>query len=217
MSAYGLGRLPARDPRDLLYPMRSLVSAPPPVTFRYYRTGAVLDQGQTPRCVGYAWRQWLSSALLMTKTGPDADAIYHGAQQNDEWPGEDYDGSSVRGGAKFLSNLGHIRTYVWAAHVGDMIAFLLGGKGTIVLGTNWYDGMFQPDKNAVVSIGGAVAGGHAYLCIGYSAPRGVFRFINSWGPTFGDRGTFWMTGETVERLLTEDGEAVAASEKRVKV
>jgi hypothetical protein len=97
----GLGRRHAPDARDTRHLMRRVVGDVPAYvlpSFRYYRTAQTLDQGPFPHCVGYSWRQWLSSAPLMTKTGPSAVEIYRQAQQVDEWPGEMYDGTSVRGG-----------------------------------------------------------------------------------------------------------------------
>ncbi len=170
-------------------------------------------------CVGHAWRQWISSALMMTKTGPDAFTIYHEAQKVDEWPGEepDYEGTSVRGGAKYLQAVGHLKEYRWAQTIDDVRVWLLSGKGTVVMGTTWYEGMFSPDpKTGLVKPTGRVAGGHAYLCIGYSEPKGAFRYINSWGRSWGQDGRFWMDGEDAERLLVnEDGEACIGTEKKI--
>ena len=112
---YGLGRLPVEDKRDALHPMsaRLLVGEllPP---FQYWRPGPVLDQGQFPHCVGYAWSGWLQASPTRTRTGPLPTLIYTESQKVDEWPGESYDGTSVRAGAKFLSTQGRISEYVWA-------------------------------------------------------------------------------------------------------
>lgn len=213
----GLGRLPSKDERDRKFSVNLLVATidpPPRKPSRWYRTGPVLDQGSTSECVGFSWRQWMSSAIIMTKVnlGPDATTIYHGAQKLDEWEGENYNGSSVRGGAKFLQSSGRILSYHWANTIDEMKDFLLRGLGTIVVGTNWYQEMFSPDATGIVRIGGNIAGGHAYLCIGYSKPRDSFRFVNSWGLGFAERGRFWMKSDEMARLLVEDGEACCAIE-----
>lgn len=209
----GLGRLPAADARDRQYLMRELVPAEVSLPDRYYyRTGVVLDQGDTPTCVGHAWRQFLSSALLMSKSGPDAFAIYHAAQLVDEWPSEDYAGTSVRAGARVLKAMGRLREYRWAWHVNDVKTWLLAGKGTVVLGTDWYDGFGEPDRHGFVHMSGRVRGGHAFLAVGYSDKLGAFRCLNSWGAEYGQRGRFWLPGEYLEKLINDNGEACTAVE-----
>jgi hypothetical protein len=197
--------------------MRAFVQPAPLPDHRYYHCGDVLDQGATSSCVGHAWRGWLSAAPLMTRTGPDAFAIYHGAQTMDEWEGEDYLGSSVRGGAKYLQQLGHVASYLWAFNAQDIATWLLAGHGTVVLGISWYEAMFYPDRIGVIHKGGALAGGHAILCAGYSRPLGLFRLLNSWGSGWGQNGRAWLPGEDLEALMQEEGEAATAVEQKVKV
>lgn len=35
-------------------------------------------------------------------------------------------------------------------------------------------------------------GGHAVICVGYDAKRKAFKIRNSYGPTWGDKGHFWL-------------------------
>lgn len=209
----GLGRLPAADERDANFRM----VAPPrsQVTYKYYATGPILDQGPYPYCVGYAWRQWLSSALLKTKTGPAAQTIYAEAQKIDEWPGENYAGTSVRAGAKVMQNLGHISSYLWAWDVPTIKGWILSGAGTVVVGTLWFEGMFTPDPKGFVNLTGPEAGGHAYLLAGYSTERDAFRIVNSWGRAWGESGRAWLSGPDLATLLGRDGEAATAVEQKV--
>lgn len=213
---YGLGRLPAADVRDTRFPMRALLAAALPVKQqRYYRTGPVLDQGRTSSCVGHAWRQFLSSAPLMTRGGPDALSIYRESQKVDEWPGEEpaYFGTSVRAGVKCLQGLGHIGPYHWAWDAATVRDWLLSDRGTVVLGTDWYAAYGTPDREGIIQRQNSpLRGGHAYLCIGYSAPRGLFRCVNSWGADWGQRGRFWIAGEELDHLLLDGGEACVATE-----
>ena len=108
MIEYGLGRLHAPDERDRNFPMRAALRPVAAPVSKIWWPGTVLDQGQTPQCVGFAWRGWMLSSpeRVAANYGPDGPAIYAGAQQNDEFPGTDYEGSSVRGGAKFLTASG---------------------------------------------------------------------------------------------------------------
>lgn len=215
---YGLGRRPAPDSRDHQYLLRAAMPRRPeralPSHYEY-QTGPVLDQGQTSQCVGYSWRGFLMAAPIMTTGGPDAATIYHGAQQNDEWPGEDYEGSSVRGGAKYLQGLGNLSAYLWAFTVADVERWMLSGYGPLVIGSNWYERMFDPDASGRLRIGGRIAGGHAYLLYGCNRSKKQVWIQNSWGPSWGVNGRAYLTYRDLERLLREDGEACTATEQMV--
>lgn len=213
MAIGGLGRLPSLDERDRQF----LLSVPAEVElkpYRYYRTGPVLDQESTPMCVGFAWRQWISSALLMTKTGPAAETIYTEAQNLDEWEGIAYEGTSVRGGAKALQARGHVNVYSWAFDATTIRNWILSDGGTVVVGSNWYVDMFNP-QNGFIKPGGDLAGGHAYLVVGYSTDREAFRILNSWGRDWGEGGRAWISFEDMSRLILEDGEACTAQEIKI--
>ncbi len=212
----GLGRLHKPDPQDFRYLLRTVTPAVPVLPrFRYYRTGPVLDQGPFPHCVGFSWRQWLASAPLMSRNGPHAPDIYREAQKIDEWPGESYDGTSVRAGAKILTTLGFIREYRWAFDVADIRQWMLSGGGTVVLGTTWYSDMSRLDRNFFAKPTGRVQGGHAYLCVGYNDVRGEFTCLNSWGRDWGKHGRFRILGEHLQTLLDDFGEACVGTEQAV--
>lgn len=213
---YGLGRLQSEDERDRNFPMRALLGDQPPLKTRYYRAGQILDQGQTPTCVGHAWRQWLSSAPIMSKFGPDPFRIYAEAQRLDEWPGEEYEGTSVRAGVKYLQSAGHVATYFWAFEAGTVRDFLTNREGaSVVVGTDWLTGMFEPEKG-FLNLSGQLAGGHAYVIIGYSHMRQAFRMVNSWGRGWGDGGRAWIRFADLDRLIRDGGEAVAATERTIE-
>lgn len=227
---YGMGRIHAPDPNDHKYLMRMAMAAELPdlsalPSTRYYRAGPVLTQGNTGTCVGHAWRQWLSSAPLMTKGGPSAFDLYRYCLSLDEWQENDWEinarddqlqfGTSVRAGAKAITQLGRMQTYVWAFSVDDMKAWLLGGHGTVVIGSLWKSQMFTPDTSGFVHVHGDVVGGHAYLCLGYSSYYRAFRFVNSWGEWWGQKGRFWMSEDDMALLLQEGGEACTAIEQKI--
>lgn len=207
---YPLGRRPSPDARDAAHPMRAVAMAALP-NHRYWTSGQVMDQGTVPMCVGFAWKQWLATSPVRHAADKlSAAEIYRQAQQRDEWPGEGYEGTSVRGGAKYMQDAGHLKEYVWAQSVDEIARWLLT-SGPVVLGTNWYSEMFQPVEG-VAHVGGSVAGGHAFLAIGFSAQLQAFRCINSWGRSWGDNGRFWITTRDLARLLQEDGEACTGAE-----
>lgn len=237
---YGMGRMHATDPRDLRFAMARVVlpmKAPKPRTYPYH-LGATLDQGSTPQCVGYSNRHKLAAAPIMVVPGRGLSAFecYVGAQRNDEWPGEAYEGTSVRGAFKFLASLGYIKNYVWATTVLECHNFIHDGWGTIVVGTDWYDAMFEPDRKGFVVPDGQLAGGHAYhlfwsVAIGSAGDkvtdlanadptRSELWFQNSWGTNWGIKlngqyGCFKMTWEAFQSLLDAQGEAGAGIEVKI--
>src|SRR5467141_3097993 len=146
-SINNFGRLVApKDARDLYFLMRTaipqikeVVGKPQPRK-RPYKDGPLLDQGQTPQCVGYSTLGFLEAAPMMSKPSdpPSAVQIYKAAQERDEWPNTNYDGTSVRGAMKALTDYGLIASYTWGQTVDDMITWILGGYGTCIIGSNWY-------------------------------------------------------------------------------
>lgn len=224
MTAHGLGRRYAPDERDQRYPLRALLTelppAPPQRRYRYWRVGPVLDQGQTGRCVAFAFRNWLNAAPIMDNPAadPDPNAIYDAAIKIDEFPDNNNDtarqmGTSVRAGAKVLQTLGYVANYHWAASVDEAFTWLLSG-GTIVAGTVWTQDMFTPSKEGFLKPTGSVVGGHAYLLDGANRQRGVIRLYNSWGG-WGRKGHAWISGEDLTTLFGQQGELCVAVEQRV--
>ena len=217
MTDYGLGRRPAPDERDHAYPMALAVPRTTTRTRRYWNaSGWWGDQGRKPQCVGYAWTHWLEDGPV-THDAPvpivDPGWLYREAQLVDEWPGEDYDGTSVRAGAKVLQAKGLVGNYLWAESLRDVELALLE-SGPVVVGTAWYESMFEPDRSGRISIGGGVVGGHAYLLDGVNSARRSIRLKNSWGRTWGRRGFATLSFDDLARLLAEDGEACLATELR---
>lgn len=233
---YGLGRKWDPDDRDRLYPVRTLlkrVEPEEPRTHRYWWTsGWWGDQGRTPQCVGYAWSHWLEDGpVTQNPKRPGADPIihptvvYNRAQKIDEWPGENYDGTSVRAGAKVLQSMGAISSYWWATNVEELMESVLY-LGPVVVGTWWHNNMFWPDEDGVIGLGGGLGGGHAYVVNGgnfdveyvqekwptLQTSRGVFRIKNSWGRVWSHKGYAYISVEDMDVLLRSGGEVCIASE-----
>lgn len=205
------GRLIVKDARDTAYPMR-LALVPPTAATRYWRTGPILDQGQLPECVAFATEEWLEASPTRTMSGPTPDAIYAAAQQVDGIAGP-HDGTTVRAALKVMQAEGRIANYLWAENVMDVVNWLLT-RGGVILGTNWYEGQMVTDRNGFVNITGSVVGGHGYFACGYSVTKRAVRCLQSWGPTWGQGGRFWLRFADLVRLLSEDGEAAGMVEKR---
>ena len=206
----GTGRLFALDTRDGDYLLRT-VTPPTRPRKKTWRLAARLDQGQYPHCVGYAWKHFLLASPRQQRA-LDGVTIYDGAQRLDEWPGEGYPGSSVRGGARFLTEEAKVvREYRWAFSAEDVLN-AVGNLGPVVMGTDWLSNMSNPTSEGIMRFTGGNQGGHAYVLLGYSDARGLAIVHNSWGPSWGKNGRAYLPMEDLEQAIREAGEACMALE-----
>jgi hypothetical protein len=221
VTSHGLGRIAALDSRDRAYLLRAAL----PTVTRRNRSwpffAQPLDQGPTGTCVEHGWRHWGLCAPVISvrqlRLLPQY-SLYREMILVDEFTDNDNDtelqlGTSVRAGAKIMQKHGFLSVYGWAFDIGTAIDWLCS-QGPLVFGTRWTTGMFTPSAEGFVTDTGTEAGGHCYAAIGWSEKRGAMRFMNSWGGSWGQKGRFWMTGETVTRLLAADGECCTALEVR---
>lgn len=95
-----LGRIPQWDERNKDYPVRMLLTAKAPRSYTW-RLPIHLNQGQTSACVGFSFAHELAARPVSVEGVSESAArsIYSSAKDLDEWPGSDYEGSSVLGGA----------------------------------------------------------------------------------------------------------------------
>jgi hypothetical protein len=215
----GLGRRFAPDYRDKNYPVRTLIEQAPKELLlarrRYhFSQGWWGDQGNNPYCVGYGWTHWIEDGPVTHGGEPpciDPVFLYREAQKVDEWPGESYEGTSVRAGAKVLQALGFISGYRWASNFQEWIDTILS-VGPVVIGVNWYDDMFDPDPDGKIHIGGSLAGGHCIKSDAVNMDLEVIRLKNSWGRFWGVGGFCYISFKDAERLQREDGEICLATE-----
>jgi hypothetical protein len=137
------------------------------------------DQGAEGACVGFGSSRAMT---LLNRRRYDARWLYHEAQKIDEWPGEDYSGTSVRAGMDVLRDVGHCR----------------------VRGRN------SDPANPAEGISAnrwATSVDEVRTCLQspYHDRIGAVPILNSWGRSYPH--TVWMPYETLARLIREDGEA----------
>lgn len=231
----GPGRLYVPDERDKNYPMQAVLRASSSTrSFRYWNAMRWWgDQGGTSMCVPYSWTHWAERPN--TRTTPwlsqgghvfdydegrytfrgqqpvvDLDNGYNWMQRNDYWPGENYEGTSVRAGAQYLQQLGLVSSYYWAYDV-TTIAQAIMEHGPVVVGTNWTMDMFVTDSKRFISPTGESAGGHAYLLDGVAVRNRFFRIKNSWGRNWGFKGFAKISFDDLQFLLDDYGEACLAT------
>lgn len=200
--------------------------------FRSYTwsCGVYNDQGQEGACVGFAWTHELCARPKVVLRDADfALEIYHRARVLDQWPGEDYSGTSVLAGVKAIqeieNSLGNplIREYRWGFGIQDVLR-IIGYQGPVVLGINWYYDMYFPSIGTnFIKPTGDIVGGHAILANGVRIVRldktkpatwdnvdqdlSWVRLHNSWGTGYGDGGDAFITVRDLDTLLQNDGEA----------
>lgn len=141
--------------------------------WRYY------DQGQEGACVGFGISRMMT---LLNRRRYDALWLYREAQKVDEWPGENYDGTSVRAGLDVLRERGHRRVWgeeSWAARPIEGISE-----------NRW-----------------ATSVAEILTCLQspWYTQKGFVGILNSWGRSYPH--LVYMPLETLHRLLQEDGEA----------
>ena len=183
----------------------------------------VRDQGSEGACTGFA----LASAITLmdrlrhNRRIPPFEAppvsprmLYEMAKINDEWPGEHYEGSSIRGALKGFYNNGACKDDLapykdgernWsltveqakdARNVGlgayyrlrpEIIDYhaALNEAGVILASANIHRGWLKPSKGEIKP-SHLTEGGHAFIIVGYDEKG--FLVQNSWGEDWGKLG-----------------------------
>jgi len=190
---------------------RALVSV---THFRYIR---ILDQGNVGSCTGNAGVGALGAEPLykgvanntkypLNQSG--AQKLYSDAQVidgNGPYPPND-NGSYGLSIAKALQNAGLISGYQHTFSLNSALLALT--TNPILVGINWYQGMFTPDPDGRVRITGALAGGHEIVARQIDVQNSRVWFDNSWGPTWGVKGRFYLTFADFGTLLSQQGDVI---------
>jgi len=134
------------------------------------------NQGQEGACVGFGSSRMMSQ--LNRKTY-DGFWLYHEAKKVDEWPGEDYDGTSVRAALDILRKVGHC------------VKDGTGPTAAAVLGEGIAANRWARSVDDVLSV------------LGYDGLDFV-DVLNSWGRGYPHLTR--MPAKVLERLWKEDGE-----------
>jgi pimeloyl-ACP methyl ester carboxylesterase len=209
------------DFRDTLYTptLIEVAAIRDPELYREHQI-PVLDQGTEGACTGFALATVANYLLRARGKNPDADQVsawmlYTMAKRYDEWPGEDYDGSSARGAMKGWHKHGLCALRLWqdrtpekakaADRVADAIRRPLGAYfrvnhkdlvamhsalsevGVLYATAAVHEGWqeVKPGQKEIAFRSGVI-GGHAFAIVGYD--RDGFWIQNSWGPDWGDGG-----------------------------
>ncbi|MEM7624914.1 MAG: C1 family peptidase [Planctomycetota bacterium] len=212
------------DFRDKMY-VPTLVEVPAARLLNDYRIAGsdveVLDQGQEGACCGFALAAVANHLLQTRDNTPDlrpvsARMLYEMAQRHDEWPGENYAGSSARGAVKGWHKYGVCGEEAWPYVVGqkggrltheriqdakerplgayfrvnhrDLVAMhsAITEVGILFATATVHKGWNQVRKNGVIKYHDVPSGGHAFAIVGYDTNG--FWIQNSWGSDWGHEG-----------------------------
>lgn len=225
--------IPFKDERSRAYAAVDIIPDVAKPRFRNYMVNKWLDQGTDGACVGFAFTHEICSTPKRIRNWREIDArfafdIYHEAQHIDPWPGcalgtrcpieassHRYDGTSTLAGVRTLQNRGLIGEYRWAFGEEDL-ALAISHLGPAVIGVNWYEGMFEPNRHNFLEVSGQLAGGHAIVVAGVNPKTfetGHYRVWNSWGRGWGRNGWANISRKDMARLLGEWGEACIPLER----
>jgi hypothetical protein len=193
---YAGGRNLVHDPRSRDYRADVAAVKPRDVVHRHY--GDVLDQLKLGSCTGNSGRQCLNCEPLHRPgeriwNEDDAIDLYSGATRRDPWAGawppDDTGSSGLAVGAELVAR-GEIDRYEGGFGIDD--ALKLATAGPISVGSEWTDGMFDPDRAGFIHPTGAVVGGHQWTIRGISWREEWVLILNSWGYGWGG----WIKPQT---------------------
>ena len=191
------------DERSRQFPIMAIVDRTEPRPYTW-ACSVCLDQGREGACVGHAFAHEAAARPVVREADSDlAFRLYYRAQDLDGMPWTE--GTSIIAGAKAAREAGYLNEFRWGFGLKDCLAGV-SRKGPAVLGLNWYEGMFDPDKNGMLHVSGDIAGGHAILMTGVSVKNRTVTLHNSWGSDWGVNGKAKLSWDDLDRLLDEDGE-----------
>jgi hypothetical protein len=210
VTQFALGRYVNHDPQSKGFPATRALQLR---SVAHKRHAPAFNQGDLGSCTGNAMAGALMTDGLWNGTWrfteKDAVALYSGATHHDPFVGvypPTDTGSSGLGVAKAAKKAGYISRYEHAFGLDHTLAALV--LSPVIVGTNWYDSMFEATKagELVISDNSGVAGGHEYELAEIDVENRRVVMWNSWGSHWGNQGKAWMTWDTLDRLLSEKGD-----------
>lgn len=138
----------------------------------------------------------------------DWKVLYRLNQEEDRRHGRWFsEGATTVAALTVLKTLGLITGYWWGYTIRTCQEVIK--LKPFIVGTNWYDSMWDRDAQGVAKITATArnVGGHLYTINKYDHRRDLWRSPSSWGD-----GDYYFSSETLLRLLREDGEMTMVDE-----
>ena len=191
----------------------------------------ILNQRSEGACTGFAIAAAIN--LLIARSNGDTTAsarmLYEMAKRHDEWEGENYSGSSLRGAIHGWKNMGVCEDKVWPYFVnparrGDLTVerainarnctlgayyrlrpvisdyhAALNEAGVVVVSAKVHAGWNQP-IDGKIQLHEKIEGGHAFVIVGYDEKG--FWVQNSWGTSWGNNGlALWSYEDWIGHVM----------------
>lgn len=210
---YNFGRIPSPfDGRD--YNLRSFIPRANSLKIigskKWEFWGEPLDQGETPHCVGFSMANFgINEPVNTPYLNSDGHLFYYKCKVVDGEPNKE-NGSYIRSAAKVLRNEGVIETYAFAYDI-YAIKWWIINKSPMIVGTIWTEEMLNPNADDIITTGGAILGGHAYLLTEWTEDNYI-GIQNSWGKHWGINGKAYISMADFEKIFKYDGEAMTTVE-----
>lgn len=181
------------------------------------RSLAILDQGNEGACTGFGLAAVINllNSRRQSRYRVSERMLYEMARKFDDWPGEDYEGSSCRGAIRGWYSMGVCRQSEWKFDLDDpgkltvkrakdarnntLGAYYrvnheithfhaaLNEVGALYVSAEVHDGWQEGRiKDGRIPFRKRMIGGHAFAIVGYNSDG--FWIQNSWGPEWGKRG-----------------------------
>lgn len=128
---------PHFDPRNMLHLVSQLDCFDQGKSYlRVMRRKSVfLDQGSEGACTGFGFDHTRALSPYPQRVDNDsARRAYYGARTEDEWDGEDYEGSSVNGVMRWGRKAGLIKSWRWCTNLAEL-DHALSYHGAVEAGT----------------------------------------------------------------------------------
>lgn len=228
-----LGRNIHLDSRSLAFALQP--RAVPIVDVRHLSFIGILDQGQIGSCTGNAIVSCIYHAPFFaaaskpwatyTPDEPGALRAYAKATSEDGYqgtftyppPGGDDTGSDGLTVCKVMKEAGDVAGYQASLDLDSSLQALMAAPGPT--GIPFFNSMFDTDSSGLMTVTTAsgLAGGHE-LCVdqvvtagavGNGTGKTLVGGPNSWGPTWGDAGRWYLTVDDWWSLRKNDGDFYA--------
>ena len=191
-------------------------------------SGAIRDQGAEGTTVGFTVAYALQAAVKKRDGSAvtlSARSLYVQAKRHDEWPGEDYEGTSLEGALKAVKTVGayldvdwpysskaiprpnakptyKISDYIALKGLQDIKAELLENK-VVMVSINITNDFDRPDAKGRIVVRAPIKpiGGHSLSIVGYNSGTAEFKFANMWGTGWGERGFGYIRDVDLQKIL----------------
>ncbi len=194
--------------------------------------GPIRNQGSEGSTTGFSAAYALEAEYSRVRGASSifsARSIYVEARRNDEWPGEDYEGSSVQGAMKGLKEVGAYFEEDWpydrvleplpdrkpAVKITSysiipkertdlFIEALRNGK-TVVISIRATDDFLSVGKDGklTISADAQTSGGHSVCIVGYNGETDEFKFANMWGASWGSSGFGYIRRVDLKNIVID--------------